>query len=92
MLVAVMILYLSPRSSAFWVGHDPDVIGPQLHIVEVFGDLLELGWHVHVAGDGLDHVNLSGNFDPGKDFSASIFLLLGNIDPLKRIGGHLNCM
>ncbi len=47
--------YLHPSGATLWVGNDPDIIGPDLHVVDGLCHMGELLVHVDVARNGLYH-------------------------------------
>ncbi len=53
--------HLSQGSATLGVGNDPDVIRPDLHVVEGLGNQGELLGHVDIPRNGLDHGVLNPN-------------------------------
>ena len=41
-------MHLAPGGPTFWVGDEPDVVGSDLEVVDLLGDVGEVFWEIDV--------------------------------------------
>ena len=89
MICACAHSYLGPGGAALGVGDDPDVVRPDLEVVDSLGHRLVLARHGDAAGHGADHVHIDGLVGRSVEQSLSL-LVLGSRErlPLEGEGGH----